>query len=390
MKLVFFLTCAVSVMASTVFGAAGAILVDEDFEDGTAFEDMNWPVFNEARAPQLDEVALWQGYEIRADVIGSTKPMVAPVITPATGAYVTTDRFFTGAQSLCLASNSTTPSTSLVNPEVDPTYGASADRVWRPEIWAAFQVAVSMNASTTADPWPAPGTQVCRVRYKIDSGGVKNFDVKFVTNSSTSVDIISVHPNGVDETTIGEGTPGRGNWAMVSFILQASDISTTTTDRPDRLTPITEPWVCHDIMNLTEGRNIYIGPQPINPLHFSEAGYGELANYAQVLSGVGVYVNSDSPGVQYLPVDIDPTFGDGSDDVDGFEILANSGDMDIYIDDLFWDVGAHDDPEWGANGLTLAQAARMQPFTGVIDPAWGPQFSIETPELAVRDWMFYE
>ena len=316
-KLVFFLTCAVSLMASTVFGAAGAIMVDEDFEAGGAFTELNWPeeLLNEARPPQLDEIAIYQGYEVRADAIGSTHPMVAPVITPASGAYVTTDRFFTGARSLCLASNSTTPSTVLNSPAL------TNNEVWRPEFFASFQVAVSMNASTTLNPWPAAGTQVARVRYTVNSGGDKNFDVKFVVNSSTTIDIISVHPNGVDETKVGEGQPGRGTWAMVSFVMQCEDI--TAADPPG--TPSTHPWVCYDLMNYTEGRFIYIGPQPIVPLHPAEPGYGDLDNFAQVVSGVHVHVNSDAPSISYLPNDIDPTFGDASDDCASYQIPPAGG-----------------------------------------------------------------
>ena len=419
-KLVFLLTLAVSVMASTVFGAAGAIIVDEDFEDDEIFTELNWPIFDiitlaQQRPPQPAELIAWQGYEVRADVLASTKPMDAPAINPVPSAVtLSTDRFFTGAQSLCLNSNSTTPSSTILSPGNQP--GQS------PDIWGVFQVAVSVNLSTTANPWPAPGTVIGRIRWDtrvrtevaekphrenatyVD----KFFDINLVVNSSTSIDVISVHPTDpLIETKIGSFEGGPGDWAMISLLQQGNVPDPQVDETATSGTPQLREWVCYDLREHTTGRMVYIGPQPSLPYHASEQEFIDLGLdlYPRLMSGVHIFCNSDAPGVTYLPLEIHNSLDDAvwgawgtatntTDGVahgtllDGYEIRATSGEMDLYIDDLYYGVGGSDDPEDGANGITLATAARLQPFTGIIDPTWG--ITTETPALSVREWAIYE
>ena len=441
-KLVFFLTLAVSLMASTGFGAAGSLLVDEDFEDAEPFTELNWPIFDiitpaisgEPRTPIPAEVAAWQGYEVRADEKGSTKPMTRPYFdgtsfaNPATGINLASasevpnvsDRFFTGSDSLVIYSNSTTPSTTVKSPGNPP--GQS------PEIWGTFQVAVSFDANdsdnvdpTLRTPWPAVGTRVGRVRWKTRvrtevaqkpwrpnaSYVNKDFDVDFVVNSSTTIDIIAIAPTiPIEETKIGELKGGVGEWAVISILQQGFMEVPNEEDGITTGTPTRREWVCYDMMDQTNGRNVYIGPQPYAAWHFSEGEFtsSELAHYPRLTSGVHIFCNSDTPAVSYLPLEIHNgiddaiwgAWGTGADPaasahgtlIDGYEISATSGEANMYIDDLYLGVGASDNPRAGDNGLTLATAARLQPFTGVIDPTWG--VTVETPQLAVRDWAIYE
>jgi hypothetical protein len=337
--------------------------------------------------------------------------MDAPVITPVPSAVnVTTDRFFTGAQSLCLNSNSTTPSSSIATPGNQP--GQS------PVQWSSFQVAVSVNQSTAATPWPAPGTEVAKITWKTrirtqvaEKPHRKNatyvnkwFDVKFVTNSSTSIDVIVVAPlqAGPEETKIGTLEGGRGDWAMVSLI-QGTDTEPIVLEGDDQVTtdtPILHQWIAYDLGNHSAGRFVYIGPQPGMPFNHNEPGFIDPAHqgfYPDLLSGVHIFLNSDAPALSYLPNEIyDGLVEDGAYGslhgmlMDGYLIAANSGEMDVYVDELWYSVGGHDDPNDGANGISLAQAARMQPFTGIVDPSWPGLNTIETPRLSARGWNIYE
>jgi hypothetical protein len=404
-RLVFFLTLAVSLMATTVFGAGSAILLDEDFEDGVAFEELNWPLMDNARVPIIPgDIDLYQGYEVRAFDQASTGPMNPPQVLskgfatvdfadagPHNGVMVTTERFFTGASSLRMMTNATTKTIRLQNPGNFP--------LSIPNAWSVLQMALSVNKSSPSEPWASPGTTFASIYFKegiddnqaVDPPTVNiNHKVELTVNSSTTIDIVSVAPIGGAKTKIGSLEGGPGDWAMLTYL--PSYLITT----PGRGVT-TQVWRCFDLGNNTSGRDIYIGPQPANPLSKSENTFLFTVNMPTVPTGMGIYCNSDAPGVFYNPTDIHAEWGNLNDAgnnhinrtiLKGWEIQIHTPDMPLFIDDLYWDSEGHDDHTPGANGITLAAAARMQPFTGIIDPAWD---TTEARDLSVDDtWVLYE
>jgi len=421
-RLVFFLTLAVSVMAMTAFGAGSAILLDEDFEDGVAFEELNWPLLDNTRVPIIPgDIDLYQGYEVRAYDQASTGPMNPPNVVasavggfgtvawpdagpdnpdpfaPYTGVGVTTDRFFTGTRSLRMVTNETTKTIRLQNPGNFP--------LSIPNAWSVLQMALSINKSGTSNPpappvtWPEPGTIAATIMFKEGIDDNQNVDpptinyshkVQLIVNSSTTVDIVSVAPIGGAKTKIGSLEGGPGDWAMLTFL--GSYLITT----PGRGVT-TQVWRCFDLGNSTSGRDIYIGPQPAIPLAKTEGTFLFTPNMPTVKTGMGIYCNSDAPGVFYNRTEIHPEWGNLDDTgnnhlnrtiLKGYEIQVHSPNFPLFIDDLYWDAEGHDDHTPGVNGITLAQAARMQPFTGIIDPAWD---TTEARDLSVDDtWVLYE
>lgn len=415
LKLVFFLTMAASLMSMTVFGAGAAILLDEDFEDGVAFEELNWPLQDNARVPVIPgDIDTYQGFEVRAYDQASTDPMTAPVISGGTGAaggaYTTTDRFFTGARALVLDVNPATPTIRVANP------GKSSNFPFNyPNAWSCLQMALSVNRSSALEPWPTfYPTEIAQIHMQetvntsgaLRNGGpdiytantVINYDVKLLVNSSTTVDVVAeiTRKLGSDpvevlkSATIGTLEGGKGDWAMLTFL--GSYLMTT----PGRGVT-TQPWICYDLGNNSSGRDIYIGPQPVIPRQKSEANFLFPDSFYQVPSGVGIHLNSDAPSLWIGAKELQEEWGNildaGSSDsnrtnVQTWYIEAKGGMVPLYIDDLYWDIEGHDDPTPGANGMTLSAAARLQPFTGIIDPAWD---TTEARALAVSGpWILYE
>lgn len=385
LKLVFLLALLMGLVAGQAFATTGAaIYCDENFEDDDPFTELNWPLLNNAQFPQQATIAVTQGYEVRADVIGSTKPMSG--FTLAGVVDVNDTRFYTGTQSLSINKGGRVQSEGSTNLPVAKHAG-----------FGVLQMALSVNPSGAgADAWDSYNATLATLRLKqtvvladkLPTAGTNtniNFDVKLVGNGSDAVNVIAQHPTVTTETiTIGTIGVGEGEWAMVTYLWN----NRVTT--PDQANDAPQPWVCYDVGSSGfDGRRIYIGPQPLRDLTPEENGFGLLQNWAQIETGMYIFCNSNAAGVTYVKDEINEFWGniDGATAnhinmtrEEGWQLNANG--TRVFVDDLYWDVNGHDNPQSPDSGVTWAGAARMQPFdnTGLA----------ESPPLAVRIWHLYE
>jgi hypothetical protein len=313
--------------------ASGAIYMDEDFEGATPFINRNWPVQSDSAQP-VQPLAM--GLNLRAWGAGYTSPSVA--LQEQSGSVVNT-RAYAGTQCYRLASGQRL----AVTPGQFPFRNGNWFRAW--------QFAVGTDTATAGLP---AGTQVGRfkVDYSNDSTTDLTPDVSIVlalrVNASGGVDLVSVNKA---NAILGTLTGGAGNWLLVTLVAMNK---VTTGAMEDT----TEGWAAYDPF-----AGIYKGPQPANPASPSPP---------PISTGVHIYVDGAAATHTVLTRvgELGVSWGNETSGKDttseiGWEFAADNGGT-IYLDNLSWDAGAHQ--QFG-RGMDREQAARLTQFGAAHAPS---------------------
>ncbi|MCX7019445.1 MAG: hypothetical protein WCK47_04475 [bacterium] len=313
--------------------ALGNIYMDENFENGTAFANLNYPVQDDTTMPSESAIAASQGINVRAtDSVAAGAPIVAMNNTGT----ISTDYAFSGTHSLKLASGQA----ATVDNNSYHNYALN---------WYCFvQFALTVDSATLALPvgtrvghykenWATDVSLAVSVVYQLD----------FVRNATGGVDII------VDNNSAKAGTiTGAGKWAVISVI---NDKNTSQS-----VSAGIENWECWDPLTLT-----YKGPQPTGDP------FGGSGTYATLTDGIMVFVNNNTIGNQVSaeqlghnwcddPTQPDPTAKSNNTYFLNWEVAAENGGA-LFVDEFFWAHG------WFAAGKGTAPsnqdcAARLVKF----------------------------
>lgn len=320
--------------------ARANIYLDEDFEGDPIFVDRGWPVRSADDVPTPASVAL-MGTNLRVGGVSGDPPaQITPSVSVTnTGGTVTSSRFFRGSKSMQLNNQSMS-----VGPNNFPD-GTKGSRLFR-----ALQCAVSVgpDALTQTD-----GTVVGRIQQNWstnDNLGTVDFSLvlNLVKNDAENrIDLICAN----NDDLLGSLSGDLGDWLVVTII---NNIGTTG-----------ETYEVEDtvfIEHLDTFTNELKAPEQVLP------------------TGIHVFANSMTPvsTLTYAEINAAQTGGAsarwGNSNIDGDQTaemgweIASLVDADVFIDNLYWDSGYHQDP----NGQLTEQAARMTAFDDAGTELEGP------------------
>lgn len=317
-------------------GSANAnIYMDEDFEGAEPFVNRNFPVLGDTAQPVQP---LLTGLNLRAWSSGYTSPTVELIHE---GGTVISVRSYAGTHSYKLSSGQKL----AVSPGAFPFRNGNWFRVW--------QFAINTDSNTTN---LTSGTQVgfFKIDYSNDSITDLTPDVtiklKLKVNDTGNVDLVCENKS---NTIIGTLNGGLDSWLLVTIIAMNK---VTTGDRLES----TEGWAAYDFFTDT-----YKGPQPIDP---------DNPTKPLISTGIHIYVNNDPASLTLTrATELGSDWGNEVSGTQvtseiGWEFAAENGG-NIYLDNLYWDAGLHQE---FPRGMDREQAARLAQFAGGPIPSLLP------------------
>lgn len=331
-----------AVMFAGATTAQAHIYMDENFDDGTAFQDQDW-LISATADPVSNQIGATQGLNVRSDGGG-------PKVTVThTGTVVDTIAF--AGNSLRLASGQSVQLGS-------PTYEFSGGNWWK-----VFQFAVATDDDTLALP---VGTDVGSFKMEFSETADTTIDLTYQINfvrSAGGVDLV------VDLNSAVVGTLTAGNqWSVVTVLANRNLGSEEGGSF----------WEAYDPLTST-----YKGPQPIgDPFN----GSGEWQRMPAEF-GIAVFVNSNNPTNRIAGPDLPSNaFTDIAGDEDqanlvGWQIAADGGNL--YIDEMYWSHGLFQDGQgdgFGGDTNTTPNNGTPEGAARLLN------FSASPPVNAIRNW----
>ena len=319
-RVAFFVLFVLSLCASAHAGAL--IYLDEDFEGSYIFVDRNFPVTDSTQTQPVAPLA--QGINLRAWDAGYTTPKVQ--LGTAEGAVVST-RAYRGLKSYCLQSGQNL----AVTPGHFPFRDADAFRFW--------QFALSTDAASVA---LASDTRIGRFDISYSTAGAADLtpDVMIrleLVATGTEKARLTCQNNG---ETLAHLSGAANDWVLVSIIAQDSITTPTVQDTASK-------WVAFDpLTDTTKGPFLPV----LTGVHiYVTDGNGALRS--SLLRGDALGASWGNTAGRQLTAEI------------GWRFAAENGGT-LYIDDLYWDAGAHGDAE---RAFDREQAARMDAFSAGLE-----------------------
>jgi hypothetical protein len=334
---------------------AGNIFLDEDFEDGTPFQNQNYPVQNDSTFVDLATINARQGVAIRS---GDGGGAAAPQIAIAHSGTISTDAAWKGTNGLQLASGQFV--------RVDNTAGIYTGA--NQNNHHTFQFAVKFPPAVFS---LAAGTQVAHLRQDWSTDGAntvieQTYQLNFVRNATGGIDLIVANNAGIAGTI----TPDH-------------DFSVVTVIAEKALDPNPDYGNGYFWIAWNPFTQEFIGPQPIN----SDPATGTVplpnTNMATHACGIHTYLNANAAS-NFIP---NTELGNWNETNKGsvcliyWELVAENGGT-LLVDEMYWSVGYNQnvaDADRKPNAFTQEASARMNKF--VVPPP---------PSADARDWSLYE